>query len=125
MIPEECASMRSMARCVLPVLVGPSTAVTPAPRAPVPRLFEGEKEMGIKGRKPAQELMLLPRDAVCQPAAGAVKRARIMDDRSRGLIDCCHGFQPRPDPHLQFAGVRYMLPRAPANAPASVTSGIT
>ena len=29
MMPDECASMRSMARCVLPVLVGPSTAVTP------------------------------------------------------------------------------------------------
>src|ERR1700759_2791548 len=31
MIPDECASIRSIARCVLPVLVGPSTAVTPAP----------------------------------------------------------------------------------------------
>jgi hypothetical protein len=59
MLPEECASMRSMARCVLPVLVGPSTAVTPAPRAPVPRLVEEEKEMGINGRKPGRQLMLL------------------------------------------------------------------
>src|ERR1700760_101813 len=33
MIPDECASMRSIARWVLPVLVGPSTAVTPAPGA--------------------------------------------------------------------------------------------
>src|ERR1700761_639312 len=33
MIPEECAHIRSMARWVLPVLVGPSTAVTPAPGA--------------------------------------------------------------------------------------------
>src|SRR3954471_1283134 len=31
--PEECATIRSIARCVLPVLVGPSTAVTPAPGA--------------------------------------------------------------------------------------------
>src|ERR1700712_792172 len=31
--PEECASIRSIARWVLPVLVGPSTAVTPAPGA--------------------------------------------------------------------------------------------
>jgi hypothetical protein len=31
--PEEWASMRSIARWVLPVLVGPSTAVTPAPGA--------------------------------------------------------------------------------------------
>src|SRR5262245_29698963 len=32
MTPTSWASMRSMARCVLPVLVGPSTAVTPRPR---------------------------------------------------------------------------------------------
>src|SRR6201996_9458318 len=32
-MPEECASRRSIARWVLPVLVGPSTAVTPAPGA--------------------------------------------------------------------------------------------
>ncbi len=32
-MPDECASIRSMARWVLPVLVGPSTAVTPAPGA--------------------------------------------------------------------------------------------
>ena len=39
--------MRSMARWVLPVLVGPSTAVTPAPRAREARLGCGEKEMAI------------------------------------------------------------------------------
>src|SRR6204780_3908285 len=33
MTPDECASIRSMARWVLPVLVGPSTAVTPKPGA--------------------------------------------------------------------------------------------
>src|SRR5512146_321229 len=42
-MPDECASMRSMARWVLPVLVGPSTAVTPAPRARAPRTGCGEK----------------------------------------------------------------------------------
>src|SRR5260370_21324368 len=47
MIPEEWASMRSMARCVLPVLVGPRTAVTPAPRARESRATGEEKEMGI------------------------------------------------------------------------------
>src|ERR1700692_209980 len=47
MIPEEWASMRSMARCVLPVLVGPRTAVTPAPRARAPRATGEEKEIGI------------------------------------------------------------------------------
>src|SRR5271170_511139 len=38
-----------MARCVLPVLVGPSTAVTPAPRARSSRSAGGEKEIGING----------------------------------------------------------------------------
>src|ERR1700759_3723769 len=33
MTPDECASRRSIARWVLPVLVGPSTAVTPLPGA--------------------------------------------------------------------------------------------
>src|ERR1700675_1295775 len=48
MIPDEWPSMRSMARCVFPVLVGPSPAVTPAPRAPKSRLVAEEKEIGIK-----------------------------------------------------------------------------
>jgi hypothetical protein len=47
MMPEEWPSMRSMARWVLPVLVGPRTAVTPAPRAPESRFDGEEKEMGI------------------------------------------------------------------------------
>ena len=47
--PDECASIRSSARWVLPVLVGPSTAVTPAPRARRSRLIEGAKEIGIRG----------------------------------------------------------------------------
>src|SRR6185312_12986571 len=47
MIPLECASIRSIARWVLPVLVGPSTAVTPAPRARA-SLAWVEKEIVIK-----------------------------------------------------------------------------
>ena len=46
-MPEECASIRSMARWVLPVLVGPSTAVTPAPGARSEA--KGEEEKGIWG----------------------------------------------------------------------------
>src|SRR5262245_51113122 len=59
-MPDECASMRSIARWVLPVLVGPSTAVTPAPRARASRLLGEEKEIAIsdpgkgKGRHPFQ-----------------------------------------------------------------------
>src|SRR5712691_9985585 len=62
--------MRSMARWVLPVLVGPSTAVTPAPRAPESRLVGEEKEMGIDDRDCAA---LLLRDATRHPAACAAK----------------------------------------------------
>src|SRR5262249_44044286 len=47
-MPEECASIRSMARCVLPVLVGPSTAVTPEPRARSSRSALGENEIDIE-----------------------------------------------------------------------------
>src|SRR5450631_3035165 len=46
-MPLECASMRSMARWVLPVLVGPSTAVTPWPRARGSRSPGELNEMGI------------------------------------------------------------------------------
>src|SRR6516225_2901294 len=48
-MPEEWASIRSMPRWVLPVLVGPNTAVTPAPRARSSRSAGGEKEIGING----------------------------------------------------------------------------
>src|SRR5689334_22757320 len=47
MMPEEWASIRSMARWVLPVLVGPSTAVTPWPRATGSREVTEENEIGI------------------------------------------------------------------------------
>src|SRR5262247_4191339 len=49
-MPEEWASMRSIARWVLPVLVGPSTAVTPAPRARTSRFGGAENETGISDR---------------------------------------------------------------------------
>src|ERR1700734_1051481 len=47
MIPDECASIRSMARWVLPVLVGPSTAVTPAPGARPLENVGGEEEKAM------------------------------------------------------------------------------
>src|SRR5665213_3132976 len=46
-MPDEWASIRSMARCVLPVLVGPRTAVTPAPRARASDDGFWENESGI------------------------------------------------------------------------------
>src|SRR5215213_6534938 len=57
-MPEECASMRSIARWVLPVLVGPSTAVTPVPRARASRRGAVEKEMAIKGPGYSEEISL-------------------------------------------------------------------
>src|SRR4051794_31584033 len=50
MTPEECASIRSIARWVLPVLVGPSTAVTPLPGARPLEKPGGEDEMLIFAR---------------------------------------------------------------------------
>src|SRR5487761_2197458 len=47
MIPEECASIRSIARWVLPGLVGPSTAVTPAPGARALASVGGEDEKAM------------------------------------------------------------------------------
>src|SRR6185295_14402356 len=47
MTPDECASIRSMARWVLPVLVGPSTAVTAVPRLRAPRGAGDENEIAI------------------------------------------------------------------------------
>src|SRR5215213_7074988 len=47
-MPDECPSIRSMARNVLPVLVGPSTAVTPAPRRRPSRVTGDENEIGIR-----------------------------------------------------------------------------
>src|SRR5215471_3431455 len=48
MMPDEWASIRSIARWVLPVLVGPSTAVTPWPRTAASRGVTEEKEIGIR-----------------------------------------------------------------------------
>src|ERR1700751_2235595 len=49
MRPDEWATMRSMARWVLPVLVGPRTAVTPTPRARASRFPDGANVTGISG----------------------------------------------------------------------------
>src|SRR6185437_13846887 len=91
-MPLEWASIRSMARCVLPVLVGPSTAVTPAPRARADRLGWGENEMGIT--RPDWRQGFLYRNATAEKTAvklwneSGTNRARIAD---RGLYDFVHG----------------------------------
>src|SRR5262245_30285624 len=93
-MPEECASMRSMARWVLPVLVGPSTAVTPAPRARASRLWGAENETGISDRQGIPYATeRTPGGMVAQ--AGAI-RLRTIDEtpRARGTRP------PRPRPAL-------------------------
>src|SRR5262249_54899087 len=66
-----------MARWVLPVLVGPSTAVTPWPRAPASRVDE-EKEMGIQGSRHRGRDPTAPRTAMCvsQCDAGGARPGR-------------------------------------------------
>src|SRR3989304_9947324 len=54
MIPTSCASSRSMARWVLPVLVGPRTAVTPRPRTS-PEL-EAEGRLILTNPKPTDSV---------------------------------------------------------------------
>src|SRR5690348_11567246 len=61
MIPDECASIRSMARCVLPVLVGPSTAVTPAPGARSLANVEGDKAIFFRVFSSGAYLLVIAR----------------------------------------------------------------
>src|SRR5262245_38901115 len=72
-MPDECPSMRSMARWVLPVLVGPSTAVTPAPRGRASRGAGDENEMAIVVlvRRPASAAGLAPLYHNAPPLAAA------------------------------------------------------
>src|SRR5438874_11409811 len=95
-MPEECASMRSIARWVLPVLVGPRTAVTPTPRARTSRLEIAGYEwlMAGPGRSaqrrsrgyrsdesdPAAKPEA-PRDGVRHKRAGGVALARVFANR--------------------------------------------
>src|SRR5881394_3178229 len=85
MMPEECASMRSMARCVLPVLVGPRTAVTPAPRAS--RDVERENEMGISVRIKFQQKFKERRGAIpIDPTIHPPRDADSHDECARSIL---------------------------------------
>src|SRR5262252_8985998 len=87
-MPEECASMRSIARWVLPVLVGPSTAVTPWPRARWSRSPVELNEIGIETSAGARNEVPVPQYDRCQRGIATpstpvnqdrTKRARIAD----------------------------------------------
>src|SRR5262249_19364290 len=83
MIPVECPSMRSIARWVLPVLVGPSTAVTPAPRARASRLVGDENEMAIAVLSGCE----LPSSRRLADVLGAVGRAlRSLRERCEAAL---------------------------------------
>src|SRR6185295_18414962 len=82
--PDECPSIRSMARCVLPVLVGPSTAVTPAPGARSAAYVEGEKAMSrrcffyafviARSEAVTQSIVPVPRDGLLPPSLKVLRR---------------------------------------------------
>src|SRR5882757_8757627 len=88
MMPEEWPSMRSMARWVLPVLVGPRTAVTPRARiggGSTVGIIKGNGsrwlgvvEQGETAKRPCLERnMGLFRARVNPPNAHGTERARI------------------------------------------------
>src|SRR3974377_2361246 len=103
MIPEECASMRSIARWVFPVFVGPRTAVTPAPRVPEARLVAEENEIDIKNWNWGEFIPAAPRRCVPQcdaqsPVAGLCLSCGTSLERiaaeslTRELSEFVHGY---------------------------------
>src|SRR5918995_5095245 len=95
-MPLECASIRSIARWVLPVLVGPSTAVTPVPRARASRLLGEENEIAISGPGERERAATLSKPHLYHNATGEkpvvklwnesrTKRARIGDSPTVGV----------------------------------------
>src|SRR5262249_15264986 len=102
MMPDEWASIRSIARWVLPVLVGPSTAVTPCPRTTASREVTEEKEIGIRGpaggsRRPLVRTLVYHNatparaDSLVAPAA----RTSLERITSESLTRRESGFVPR------------------------------
>src|SRR5664279_3568161 len=90
MTPEECATIRSMARCVLPVLVGPSTAVTPAPGA---RSWLKEEEKAMFCRC----FFDVARDAL-----SSLRAKRSNPWRNEASMDCFVAVAPRNDERAQL-----------------------
>src|SRR5579871_1070737 len=102
MMPDECASIRSIARWVLPVLVGPSTAVTPWPRTTASRDVTEEKEIGIRGpaggsRRPLVRPFVYHNATPAGAFSSAHRIARTSLERitSESLTRVESGFVPR------------------------------
>src|SRR5262245_15843296 len=95
-MPDEWPSMRSIARWVLPVLVGPSTAVTPAPRRRASRGAGDENEIAIavlaggdpdqrRARPCVPQCITIQRDIrapIKLANESRTKRARIADSKA-------------------------------------------
>src|SRR5258705_9877759 len=94
MIPDEWASMRSMARWVLPVLVGPSTAVTPAPRPPGLRFVGDENEMGISRPIKLAFRMFRASSAVDLKFLSGLPRVRHRNFKSKTALERLHCWCP-------------------------------
>ena len=97
-------SIRSIARWVLPVLVGPSTAVTPVPRARASRLLGEENEIAISGSGGRERAATLSKPLLYHNATGkslwlscgtssGTNRARIGDSLR---VDFVHGHMSAP-----------------------------
>src|SRR6266436_3833796 len=87
-MPEECASIRSIARWVLPVLVGPSTAVTPEPGA---RAFanvgaEEEKAMFYRCFFTAGAFRHCETTGRCKAPSDDKLREAIRESRHSGVV---------------------------------------
>src|SRR6187401_3561264 len=103
-MPDECASMRSIARWVLPVLVGPSTAVTPVPRARASRLLGEENEIAIsvpgegKGPPPFPSLFCttMRRGKSLWLSCGTSLERIAAESLTRAEFDFVHGHISRP-----------------------------
>src|SRR6266404_250557 len=106
MTPEECASIRSIARWVLPVLVGPSTAVTPAPGA---RSWPNEEEKAIFYRC----FFLLEAFVIASQRVGAKRRPMTGSAKPsiwpRRKMDCfvasLLAMTGKPSTHLSFGTI--------------------
>src|SRR4051812_43645579 len=97
MTPEECATIRSIARWVLPVLVGPSTAVTPKPGARPSEGIGAIEEKGMLSNVSASPTLVASRQIVYHNATprrsqlkfwneSGTNRARIGDSHFCGGV---------------------------------------
>jgi hypothetical protein len=88
----------------LPVLVGPSTAVTPAPRAPLSRLVGEEKEIGIYDVKVCALARARRRGVIvwCDP----VRRPGLSSWRFQPVNETCQASPAKPHGTVSYPTAR-------------------